>query len=162
MRAIRVAIADEDEGFRSALVDVLAADARFSLAGVAATTEGIMSVVAATRPHLVLLGMRAPADDSDTTRSVTWLSEHTAARNDPGTPRTVVMSTQARPATVMRMLGAGASGFLLKGRMGADLVELLVRCAQGEVVLAVPDAAGMCSGLDGGSEIDHTRSGRTG
>ena len=161
MRVIRVAIADEDEGFRSALVDVLAADARFSLAGVVATTEGIVSVVATTRPDLVLLSVREPADDLTAARSVSWFSDHARATGERGTPRIVVMSTRAPPATVERMLRAGASGFLLKGRMGADLADLLVRCVQGEIVLAVPEAAGVRRGPDGKSVTEH-RTHRTG
>ncbi len=161
MREITVAIADEDEGFRSALVDVLAADTRFSLAGVAATTEGIVSVVAATQPDLVLLSLREPADEAAAARSVRWFSEQAPSPGEGGIPRTVVMSTLAPRTTVERMLLAGASGFLLKGRMGADLVEMLVRCAHGEIVLAVPEGAEMLPGRDGGlgNDDSHHRTG---
>ncbi len=162
MRAIRVAIADADEGFRSALVDVLEADARFSLAGVAATAEGIVSVVAATRPDLVLLDLGQPVDDEAAARSVAWLSPASSAEGRCDAPTTVVMSTLASPSTVVTMLRAGARGFLLKGRMGSDLAELLVRCVRGELVLAVPDVAAALDELAPEVETARVHTGRAG
>ena len=150
MRAIKVAIADEDEGFRNALVDVLASDARISLTGVAATAEGIVSVVAATHPDLVLLGVRADAVDSRAALSVEQLSQGLFLHAGAIAPKTVVMSTQAKPAMVQALLSAGASGFVLKGRMDTHLAELLVRCARGEVLLAVSDEMSTDSGPPSG------------
>ena len=39
------------------------------------------------------------------------------------------------------MLRAGVVGYLVKGRIGAALPDVLARCAAGEVVLAVPCGA---------------------
>ena len=52
----------------------------------------------------------------------------------------VAVSAQTGTSVVVSMLRAGVSGYLVKGRLGA-LPDLVARCSNGEVVLAVPCAA---------------------
>ena len=68
------------------------------------------------------------------------------SRRRPGTtgrhapPVVVAVSAHTGASVVVSMLRAGVSGYLAKGRLGA-LPDLLARCADGEVVLAVPSGA---------------------
>jgi two-component system nitrate/nitrite response regulator NarL len=55
-------------------------------------------------------------------------------------PAVIAVSAITGAATVASLLRAGAVGYLAKGRLSA-LPDLVVRCANGEVVLAVPNAA---------------------
>ena len=55
-------------------------------------------------------------------------------------PIVVAISGQTAASTLEDLLRAGVTGFVTKGHAGADLVEVLERCARGEVVLASPAA----------------------
>ena len=64
----------------------------------------------------------------------------------------VAVSAQVETATVFRMLRAGTSGYLPKGRLGASMPDLVARCAEGELVLAVPTGAAALHQLLGSIE----------
>lgn len=133
-RVISVAIADDDPGFREALVDVLEADPRFTVLGVVATGEDLVDLVATTEPDLVLLDVQMPRGGAAAARALVR-----AGRS--GGPVVVALSAQTGATHVLAMLRAGAMGYLMKGRVGNDLPDLLARCVAGDVVLAVPGAA---------------------
>ena len=52
----------------------------------------------------------------------------------------VAISAETSPAVVAEMVRAGAQGYLAKGHLDSDLPERVVRCVNGEVLLAVPTA----------------------
>ena len=135
VRTISVAIADDDAGFRDALVDVFEADDRFSVVGVAATGEDIIDVAASTDPDVVLLDVQMPRGGAVAARALTRRTRGSS------TPVVVALSAQTGAPHVLAMLRAGALGYLVKGRVGIDLPDLVARCAAGDVVLAVPGAA---------------------
>lgn len=137
MRVIRIAVADDDAAFRGALVDVLEADPRFAVAAAVATGESIVDVVSASRAEMVLLDVRMPEGGAAAARAIREASEDGLLRN----VVVVALTAQATVPTVVSMLNEGAGGYLVKGRIGSELPDLLVRCALGEVVLATPLAA---------------------
>ena len=55
-------------------------------------------------------------------------------------PVVVALSAQTGASVILAMLQAGAAGYLAKGRLGAELPDLVARAATGEVVLAAPGA----------------------
>ena len=140
MRAIRVAAADDDEVFREALADMVRSDARFVLVGTASSHDDIVHLVAVEQPDLVLLDVRMPGGGPEAARALTHVDGELARTGVAGVPVVVAVSAQSGPSVVLAMLRAGASGYLVKGEVGDDLPDLLVRCAAGEVVLAVPGA----------------------
>ena len=135
MRLIRVAVADDDTVFRRALVDVLGTDPRFQVVVEATTGAGLGQAVLAARADLVLLDVRMPEGGAVAARAV---REATAGWSR--TPVLVVVSADSSVHTVVAMVRAGVAGYLVKGRIGSALGELLARCVDGEVVLAVPRA----------------------
>jgi DNA-binding NarL/FixJ family response regulator len=137
MRVIRVAVADDDPSFRTALVKVLEADPRFSVVGVVTHGDGLVDLAHDTRPDLVVLDVRMPGGGPVAARA---LRQAAAGWGTP-VPMVVALTAQSDVATVLAMLREGATGYLLKGRVGADLPDLLVRGAEGEVMLAVPTGA---------------------
>jgi DNA-binding NarL/FixJ family response regulator len=141
MRLIRVVVADDDAAFREALVDVLGADPRFTVVEALSTGVGIGAVVERSRPDLVILDVRMPGGGAIAARHVRRI------RVKP--PAVVALSTQTSTHTVVEVLLAGAVGYLVKGRVGAQLPDLLARCAAGEVVLAVPTGAEVLRQLRG-------------
>jgi DNA-binding NarL/FixJ family response regulator len=56
-------------------------------------------------------------------------------------PAVVAVSADSGTHLVRSMVQAGVVGYLVKGRIGSSLPDLLSRVAGGEVVLAVPCAA---------------------
>jgi DNA-binding NarL/FixJ family response regulator len=137
MRVIRVAIADDDPTFRSALVEVLEADPRFEIVGAVSNGEDLVRLACDTRPDLVVLDVRMPGGGPVAARA---LREAAQSWETP-VPAVVALTAQSGVTTVVEMLREGAAAYLVKGRVGVDLPELLVRSAAGEVVLAVPTGA---------------------
>lgn len=139
-RVISVVVADDDPGFTDAVVDVLRADPRFSIVGTVATGEDLVDLVAEADPDVVLLDVQMPRGGPAAARALT--------RTGRG-PVVVALSAQTGATHVLAMLRAGALGYLVKGRVGHDLPDLLVRCAHGDVVLSVPGAAEAMRQLSG-------------
>ncbi len=137
MRVIRTVVADDDAAFRAAVVDVLEADPRFRVTEAVASGEDIGGIVVRARADVVLLDVRMREGGAVAAHAI----HAAAAANGLRVPAVVAVSAQAAPHVVVEMLREGAVGYLVKGRLGSDLPDLLVRCASGEVVLAVPTAA---------------------
>lgn len=142
MPAIRVVIADDDATVLSALNDVLEADHRFVVVGLAASGSELRAVAAETDPDVVLLDIRMPDGGASAARAVL---EDAAQRSS--APVVVAVSAHTAPSTVATMIQAGVVGYLAKGRL-AELPDLVARCASGELVLAVPNEAGVLAHLD--------------
>lgn len=137
----RVVVADDDVSVRSALRDVLDADHRFHVVGLAASGGELALVAAETRPDVVLMDVRMPDGGVAAARAV-LRRLHADDGNRRGSPPPTVIAVSAHigVALVVAMMRAGATGFLAKGRLG-ELPDLVARCAAGEVVLAVPSGA---------------------
>lgn len=146
MTVVRVVVADDDPDFRGALIDVLAADPRFDVVGVAKAGDELLELVGEHSPDLVLLDVRMPGGGAQAAQALTGPD---AAGH---VPVVVVVSAQSGAAAILAMLHAGATGFLGKGRLGALLPDLLERAMDGEVVLGVPEAVDVLRHL---IEADH-------
>ena len=133
MRTYRVVVADDDPTFRSAAVEVLEADDRFAVVGEVATGAGLVELVEETGADVVLLDVRMPGGGPAAAQQLTDRFGRRVVM--------VAVSAQVETATVFRMLRAGTTGYLPKGRLGASMPDLVARCADGELVLAVPTGA---------------------
>lgn len=149
MRVIRVAVADDDSAFRRALVDVLDADPHFEVVLHTGTGVGLGPLVADAGADLVLVDVRMPAGGPTAARAV-----REAALGSARPPVIVAVSADSAAHTVVEMVRAGAVGYLVKGRIGSALPDLLSRCATGEVVLAVPSAASALRELMGSGDSE--------
>jgi two-component system nitrate/nitrite response regulator NarL len=141
---IRVVIADDDDGVRTALHDVLDADERFLVVGTASGGDDLTRIVEAARPDVVLLDVRMPGGGEAAARDISALAN---------APVVVAVSASTEVTTVVAMLEAGATGYLAKGRLGQWLPEMVARCVDGQVVLAVPNGAAVLRRL-GSSALD--------
>ena len=133
--SIRTVVADNDAGFRAAVVDVLGADPRFTVVGEAADGEELLEVAATADPDLVLVDVRMPSGGAVAAHALTSSTDHTGPSQR---PLVVGISADTGPEVVASMLQAGAAGYFAKGRLGASFADLLARVAEGEVVVAVP------------------------
>ena len=130
MRLIRTVVADDDAEVRSLLVALLRSDDRFDVVEQAADGTALLEAATRTRPDLVLLDVRMPGGGVEAAR---------ALQDQP--PVVVAVSAETAPGTVADLLRAGVRGYLAKGRLGPTLPDQLVRCVEGEVILAVPTAS---------------------
>jgi two-component system nitrate/nitrite response regulator NarL len=126
---LRVVVADDDETMRRAMVDVLSAHAGFDVVGEATDGEGLARLVGEVVADLVVLDVRMPAGGAAAARALCAEPPH---------PVVVAVSASLDVPTVADMLRAGASGFLAKGHLGPNFPDDLLRCARGQVVIAVP------------------------
>lgn len=140
MDPIRVVVADDDRSFRGALVDVLSDDPRYVVVGQAGTGEELLTLAAATRPHLVLLDVRMPGGGPDAARRLTRPDGPTSGPHSGGSsgPVVVAVSAQVGASGILAMLRAGATGYLAKGRLGGRIPDVLIRILEGELILAAP------------------------
>ncbi|MCW2764283.1 MAG: response regulator receiver [Nocardioides sp.] len=125
---IRVLVVDDDPLVRSALGLMLGGQGDVAVVGEAADGREGVTLAASLRPDVVLMDIRMPRlDGLDATREL-------HARADP--PRVIVLTTFDADDHVVRALGAGADGFLLKDTPPAEILAAIRRVADGEPMLS--------------------------
>jgi DNA-binding NarL/FixJ family response regulator len=124
---VSVVVADDQSAVREGLVLLLGTLAGITVAGQAADGDAAIALVAASRPHVVLMDLNMPGCDGVTaTRRIT--AEY------PGT-RVVVLTTYADDDSIIGALQAGALGYLTKDATRAEIGRALQAAAAGQAVL---------------------------
>ena len=127
---ISVAVADDQALVRIGFCGIIAATEGFSVVGEAANGAEAVKVARASHPDVMLMDVRMPVlDGIEATRQIT--SGAAAA----GT-RVIILTTFDLDEYVFGALRAGASGFLLKDTLPADLLTAIRVVAAGEALLA--------------------------
>ncbi|QIG44069.1 response regulator transcription factor [Nocardioides anomalus] len=142
---VPIAVADDDERFRAALVDLLEADGRFDVVGAVGDGAELLRLHAEHRPRVVVLDVRMPGGGAAAAAALG------AARP---APLVVVVSADTGTSTVAELLRAGAVAYLAKDRLGPDLGEVVSRVLDGEVVIGTPNAARVVRRLADASSRD--------
>jgi DNA-binding NarL/FixJ family response regulator len=127
-RPIRVVLVDDDPLVRAGLGLMLRGADQLEIVGEAGDGAEGLEVVARVRPDVVLMDIRMPRMDGLT--AARCLSE----QGDP--PKVIVLTTFDADEHVLRALGDGASGFLLKDTSPAKIVEAIEKVAAGEAMLS--------------------------
>jgi DNA-binding NarL/FixJ family response regulator len=127
---ISVAVADDQALVRVGFCGIIAATPGFSVVGEAANGAEAVAVARAAKPDIVLMDVRMPVlDGIEATRQIT------AAPQSAGV-RVIILTTFDLDEYVFAALRAGASGFLLKDTLPADLLTAIRVVAAGEALLA--------------------------
>lgn len=132
MRRLRVLVADDHEEMLAALVSVIEDDPRFVVVSTAKTGAEARRIAEDEALDLVLLDVNMPGGGPEVAEAIAAL---------PGAPTVVAVSAESGARRVNDMLAAGAVGYLVKGRLGDGLPDLLIECLEG-------DAGAMAPGLD--------------
>lgn len=130
---LRVLIADDHPQMLAAMVHVVESDSRFLVVGTATNGHDALQVAIDSEVDIALLDVRMPGGGPAAVAAFVAL---------PSPPVVVAVSAETSLSTVAAMVGAGAVGYLAKGRIGESLPEVLAQCAAGEVVLATGSGAG--------------------
>jgi DNA-binding NarL/FixJ family response regulator len=126
---IRVLLADDQALVRSGFRLILERDDEIEVTGEAADGRQAVSLARATRPDVVLMDVRMPdLDGIEATRLL---------MNDPTfSGRVLMLTTFDLDDYLVEAFRAGASGFLLKDVLPADLLHAVRVVSRGESLLA--------------------------
>ncbi len=127
---ISVAVADDQALVRVGFCGIIAATAGFSVVGEAANGAEAVEVARAVKPDVILMDVRMPdLDGIEATRRITTAPETASVR-------VIILTTFDLDDYVFAALRAGASGFLLKDTLPADLLTAIRVVAAGDALLA--------------------------
>jgi len=127
---ISVAVADDQALVRVGFCGIIAATSGFSVVGEAANGAEAVTVARAAKPDVVLMDVRMPVlDGIEATRQITASPEAAGVR-------VIILTTFDLDEYVFGALRAGASGFLLKDTLPADLLTAIRVVSAGEALLA--------------------------
>lgn len=132
MTALRVALADDDVLLREGLASLLARSG-YDVVGQAGDGTGLLGLVRAHRPELVVVDIRMPP--AHTTEGLD--AARTIREELPGTG-ILVLSAHAEVEHAMELLAGGQGiGYLLKSRVGdvTEFLDTLERIAKGGCVV---------------------------
>jgi DNA-binding NarL/FixJ family response regulator len=127
---LRVAVADDQALVRVGFQGIIAATPGFEVVGEAATGDQAVAVARSAQPDVMLMDIRMPGMDGiEATRQITGAAETAGVR-------VLILTTFDLDEYVYAALRAGASGFLLKDTMPADLLHAIRVIAAGDALLA--------------------------
>ena len=135
---IRLLIADDHELLRSGVKAMLAGTEIEVIAEVA-TGQAAVTYVSEHKVDVVLLDVRMPEGDGVTALGRIKLDK-------PDLP-ILIFSAYADPAYIARAVALGASGYLLKDRTRADLLDAIRKAAAGESVFTRDELRRVTSAL---------------
>ncbi|CAH0285398.1 response regulator transcription factor [Stenotrophomonas lactitubi] len=115
----KIVIADDHPIVLAGIADVIDRDPRFTVVGQAQNPAGLVELVQAHRPKIIITDYSMPAEDSlgDGMKLISYLS-----RSFPQA-RVLVLTMVSSPSIVAEMYRAGASGVV---RKSGDLKELTI------------------------------------
>ena len=126
---LRVLVVDDQELVRACFSARSSRPPAFAVAGEAADGAAAVALAASERPDVVLMDVRMPVMDGlEATRRI--------AASGADAPKVVILTTFDLDDYVYEALRAGASGFLLKDVLRADLVAAIRVAAAGDALLA--------------------------
>ena len=127
-KVARVLIADDQTLFRTGLARLLDEDPRVEVVGQAVDGADALKQAAALKPDVLLMDLKMPnLDGVEATRRM--VSEQ------PGV-KVLILSTFDADSYVLKALGAGASGYVLKDSQPDAIVSSILAVISGERVMA--------------------------
>jgi DNA-binding NarL/FixJ family response regulator len=128
---IRVLVVDDQAMVRAGFAALLDAQPDIDVVGQAADGQEAIRIAGETMPDVVLMDVRMPVLDGIEATKVLLSPDRPLPP-----PKVVVLTTFDVDDYVLEALRAGASGFLLKDALPADLVEGVRVVARGDALLA--------------------------
>ena len=123
-----VMVVDDHPLLRRGICQLIASDEDFTLFGEASSGLDALSCVADNEPDIVLLDLNM--------QGMTGLDTLTALRQESVTSRIVILSVSDAKQDVLRLMRAGADGYLLKDTEPEILLDKLKDAMQGHRVIS--------------------------
>jgi DNA-binding NarL/FixJ family response regulator len=124
---LRVVVADDQALVRVGFCGIIAATPGFTVVGEAGNGAEAVEAARQTKPDVILMDVRMPVMDGiEATRRITESTD----------VRALILTTFDLDEYVFAALRAGASGFLLKDTLPADLLTAIRVVAAGDALLA--------------------------
>jgi DNA-binding NarL/FixJ family response regulator len=149
---IRVLVVDDDALVRSGLLMILGGAADIEVVGQAVDGREGLAAAREHRPDVVLMDIRMPRMDG------LEATELLGGWADP--PKVIVLTTFDADDYVVRALGAGASGFLLKDTAPAGIIDAIRKVADGDPMLSPSVTSRLIAQLTTGAGPDRARAAR--
>ncbi len=125
--ALRVVVADDQALVRVGFCGIIAATPGFAVVGEAGNGAEAVEAARRTKPDVILMDVRMPVMDGiEATRQITASTD----------VRVLILTTFDLDDYVFAALRAGASGFLLKDTLPAELLTAIRVVAAGDALLA--------------------------
>ncbi|MFN3075730.1 MAG: LuxR C-terminal-related transcriptional regulator [Alphaproteobacteria bacterium] len=137
-RPVEVVIAEKNPLLQSGLIELFAADDRFSLLAMAADGERFLAAVEKLSFDVGLIGWEMPYLDG---RGVLL-----AMRSRPHPPRMIVYSGSLNPDVPRQAMALGAAGFCSKSDPPTQLLETVAAVASGRMVFPFVDVSRLIAG----------------
>jgi EAL domain-containing protein (putative c-di-GMP-specific phosphodiesterase class I)/FixJ family two-component response regulator len=136
---IRVLLADDEPGLRTALTELLSHEDRVELIATAGDAEEAIRIAESGLPDVALVDVRMPAGGGPhAARGISRVSPRT---------RVIALSAYEDRANVLEMLRAGAVGYLVKGTAADELVQGIEDVAHGGTSLSAEVMSGVVAEL---------------
>jgi DNA-binding NarL/FixJ family response regulator len=127
-RTIRVLVVDDHPLFRQGIAGLLEFEPDIVLVAEAGTGREAVELFRQHRPDVTVMDLQMP--------DMTGLEAITAIRAEFPDARVLVLTTYAGDVQVMRALQAGASGYLLKSTLSAELMATIRAVHRGRKMLS--------------------------
>lgn len=129
----RILVVDDHPVVRTGLVQLLAADNRFEVAGEGRDGEEAIELYRSLKPDLVFIDLKMP--------KLGGAQATAAIRAADPKARIIIMTAMDGEEDIYRGMRAGACGFILKDAPAAEVIEAAVTAMQGRRYLAQNAAA---------------------
>jgi DNA-binding NarL/FixJ family response regulator len=150
---VRVYLLDDHEIVRRGLRELLEGDGRIEVVGESGLAEEATRRIPALRPHVAVLDGRLPDGSGvDVCRDV---------RSVDPTIACLILTSYDDDEALFHSIMAGASGYVLKQIRGTELIDAILRVAQGQSLLDPQVTARVLQRLRGGHEEDAALAGLT-
>jgi DNA-binding NarL/FixJ family response regulator len=150
---VRVYLLDDHEIVRRGLRELLEGDGRIDVVGESGLAEEAARRIPALRPHVAVLDGRLPDGSGiDVCRDVRSVDPSIAC---------LILTSYDDDEALFHAIMAGAAGYVLKQIRGNELIDAILRVAQGQSLLDPQVTARVLERLRGGHEEDSAIAGLT-
>ncbi len=146
MDDIRIIVADDHPLYREGVARILSEARPLVVVGQAGSADEAVEVTLAQRPEVVLLDLSMPGGGISALRRI--------VATDPA-PKVVMLTVSEEDEDVLQALKAGASGYVLKGVGGRELVSIVKDIAGGRSYVSPSLAARILNSMRDGSRAAH-------
>lgn len=143
-KPIRVLVADDHELVREGLSSLLSTDPGVEVVGEAGTGHEAIQLARKLEPDLVLLDIRMPDGDG--------LQAVAAIKQDRPQTAVLMVTMYEDPGYLVKAIGAGATGYVLKGVRRGELLQMIRTVAGGGSAIDPALMSSVLRGMSAGPE----------